>query len=165
MKKETLNSISVLIVVLIIFGSVYYSKNKNSIEDVSVTRNFNPSVISTSGDVTCTYPLILNANYTGEVIEHLLPKPETNPMIFTFSNIEEDIAILKFIDASQTISEVPLVKIYEDEDKVTFIDGSGEVYFSMHTIFKKTGVSMYTKQMSVSLLGVSTGSLSVGECI
>lgn len=69
---------------------------------------------------------------------------------------------LSYIDSTQEITTVPIVKLLDNEDKIIFIDGSGNNYISLHTIFKKKGVSTYSK--SVDLLGIPSATLSMGTC-
>ncbi|MFA5778436.1 MAG: hypothetical protein WC870_03060 [Candidatus Paceibacterota bacterium] len=69
---------------------------------------------------------------------------------------------LSYLDATKEITTVPIVKLLDNEDKIIFIDGSGEGYMALHTIFKKTGISIYSK--NVDLLGTPSGTLSMGNC-
>ena len=86
---------------------------------------------------------------------HALPEPETNPTIMTFSNINSENPTVKFIDATRTISELPLIKLVDTPDKLVFIEGNGDPYFTLHTIYKDSSVSTYGKQ--VDLLGFPSG--------
>jgi len=144
----------------ILFGYLIFGGTSKI--DNSVERKHIISPVSTAYEITCTYPRILDTTYQEGVIKHTLPSKEKNPFVFTFSDLEEDVAKLKFIDSTQTISEVSLIKIFENDKRVVFIEGTGDSYFSVHTIFKNTGVSIYTKQ--ASLLGIPFGTLSMGNC-
>lgn len=128
----------------------------------SVKKYYSAIGLSDSGEITCTYPQTLMVNYLGDEITHQLPKPETNPMIFTFSNMIGDEPKLKFIDATRTISEIKLTKILDSADKYIFIEGTGDPYITVHTIYKKTGISIFSKQSL--MLGIPIGTLSMGTC-
>jgi len=128
----------------------------------SKTRHEGSSLIGAT-EITCTYPQILSASYFQSEINHELPPPEKEPMIFTFSNTETDIATLRYIDATRTISEVNIFKLNETPEKLVFIDGDGSNYISTYTIFKSLGVSLYSKE--VDLLGIPSGSLAIGTCV
>lgn len=148
-----------------IFIVLSFTNNNSKAKQTSETKKqFFETDISSATEITCTYPQILNASYLGNEISHNLPEPETNPMIFTFSKLDDPkVGQLSFIDSTRTITNVPIYKVKEDEEKITYIDGVGENYLSTHTIYKKLGVSTFTK--SVSLFGIPSGSLAMGSCI
>lgn len=119
--------------------------------------------VTGSTQITCSYPQILSARYMDGEVSHALPAEEGEPMIFTFSDLGQDIATLRYIDATRTISETPILKLYEDDQKLVFMDGDGSGYITTHTIFKSSGVAAYTKE--VDLLGIPVGSLAMGTCV
>lgn len=94
---------------------------------------------------------------------HELPKPETSPIIMTFSDFDSEVAKVKFIDATQTISELPIVKIIDTAEKLMFLEGNGDPYMTVHTIYKNSGVATYEK--SASLLGIPVGTIAMGTCV
>ena len=164
--------VSIGIVLTIIAFWVFYtqnstlfigSKNKGHNDSKEVVRQFSEKDISKASEITCTYPLLLNTSYFNGEITHSLPKPETNPIIVTFSKLTADVGQMSSIDSTQTITTVPVVKISEDNEKIIYIEKSSDNYLSTYTIYKKLGVSVYTK--TVSLLGIPSGSLSTGSCV
>ena len=152
--------IGVLAVLVLIFAWLAFSPSSPK---TSVSKSHFSSALSASGNITCTYPQVMHTSYQSGEITHELPKPETNPIIMTFTDLQQEVAIIQFIDATQTISEVPVVKVLDTADKFVFIEGSGEPYMTMHTIFKNTGVAIYAKQ--ASLLGTPVGTISMGSCV
>lgn len=158
-KKENLPKI-ILVLAVIIFTVIILNKQDTK----EVKNKFFGNDISSAIQITCTYPQILNVSYVNNEVSHNLPKAETNPLIFTFSEFKDsDVANLSYIDSTQTITNVPLVKLIEDEGKIIFIDGSGKNYFSTHRIDKKLAISTYTK--TVDILGIPSGSLAMGTCV
>jgi hypothetical protein len=146
------------------FPLVEIENLKNKPEDASVSvLPHSPNSLVNSLEITCTYPQMVTAVYHEQKIKHELAKPESTPMIFTFSEIKEDVAKIKFIDSSRIISEAPLIKLFEDEDKIVFAEGNGNFYFTIHTIYKNEGVSLYSKQ--VSLVGIPLAITGMGTCI
>lgn len=126
-------------------------------------KQFFATDVSSLTQITCTYPQILNANYLNNEISHNFPAPETHPLIFTFSKLDDPkMAQLSYIDATQSITNVPILKVSEDEEKIMYIELS-ERHLTVHTIYKKSGVSLYSK--SLDLLGIPTGSLAMGSCV
>ncbi len=81
----------------------------------------------------------------------------------TFSDMQAEVAKIKFIDSTQTISEVPVVKVVDTAEKLMFLEGNGDPYMTVHTIYKGTGVATYAK--SASLLGTPVGTISMGTCV
>jgi hypothetical protein len=161
-------SLSIIIAILLVISVVLFSQNqdlKYSKNDVSkeVVKPFLEKDISSASEITCTYPQILNTSYFNDEITHSLPKPETNPIIITFSKLDEEVGQLSSIDSTQTISTFKIVKISEDDEKIIYIEKSNDNYLSTYTIYKKLGVSVYTK--TVSLLGIPSGSLATGSCV
>ena len=148
-----------LLIITLLTWSLFSSKEltRTSLKHVPVLT------LGTAGDITCTYPQTLYAsNINGEII-HELPNPEKNPIIFTFSDMEEEVSKLKFIDASRSISEVPIVKILDTKEKMVFFEGSGDPYITIHSIYKNKGVATYSKQ--ISIFGTPTATLAMGTCI
>ena len=157
MKRNLITGI--LFVLVLFFAWIAFSP---SAPKSSVVKSPLTSTLSASGNITCTYPQVLHASYQSGEITHELPKPETNPIIMTFSDIDSEVAKVKFIDATQTISELPLVKVIDTAEKLMFLEGNGEPYITVHTIYKESGVATYEKSMS--LLGIPVGSIGMGSC-
>ena len=152
----------ILTVVLTISINSYF-KVSESIEK-TVTTTHTEVDVSSAFEITCTYPQVLHASYFEQLVSHVLPKQEKNPLIFTFSDLDSPtVSKLSFIDSTRTITTVPLVKLTDDQEKYIFIDGTGENYLSTHTLYKKEGVSTYTK--TVGLFGMPSGTLAMGTCI
>jgi hypothetical protein len=129
-----------------------------------ITKSFRKNDVSSAVQITCTYPQVLNANYLNNEISHNIPKSEKNLIIFTFSKLEDPkVGQLSYIDSTQSITNVPIYKITYDQEKVVYLDGTGKNYLSTHTIYKKLGVSTYTK--TVSILGIPSGTLAMGTCV
>ncbi len=157
---ENKNSvIGILVLSLIIMAYALFSSKESTTTSV---KNYTSFALMTTSDVTCTYPQTLHASYINDEIAHELPKPETNPMIFTFSDMQEEVSKLKFIDATRSISEVPIIKVMETKEKAIFLEGSGNPYITIHTLYKDKGVSTYTKQ--ISIFGTPTATLAMGTC-
>ncbi len=136
----------------------------NFINYSEARRPFWDTNLSFGQQITCTYPQTLSANYSDNFISHSLNKPETNPLIFTFSDLENsETGQLSYIDATKTITNVPLLKLVENEEKIVYIEGTGENYITVHTIYKNKGVSTYTK--NTSLLGIPILGASMGDCV
>lgn len=154
-------AIGVLVIVVVVLSWIVFEGNT---QKTSVTTKFHTvSALSGTGDITCTYPQILHVSYQNEEVSHELPKPETNPIIMTFSDIDSENPKIRFIDSTQTISEVPVIKILDSAEKLVFIEGTGDPYMTLHTVFKDSGVATFAKE--VSLLGTPVGTLSMGTCI
>lgn len=151
--------IGILVVLVLVFGWMAFS----TIQEASVKKSHFGIKLSASGNITCTYPQVLHASYQSGEITHELPKPETNPIIMTFSDFDSEVAKVKFIDATQTISELPLVKVIDTAEKLMFLEGNGDPYITIHTIYKESGVATYEKSMS--LLGIPVGSMGMGSCV
>lgn len=152
--------IGILVVLVFVFGWIAFSPTT---QETSVKKSHFGIKLSASGNITCTYPQVLHTSYQSGEITHELPKPETNPIIMTFSNFDSEVAKVKFIDATQTISELPLVKVIDTAEKLMFLEGNGEPYITVHTIYKESGVATYEKSMS--LLGIPVGSMGMGSCV
>ena len=157
MKKINLKLIIVIAVLLVLL--IPYL---NSIYSNTAKRVFIRSNLSSASQITCTYPQVVSVNYQNNTISHVLPKKESNPIIFTFSNFKGDVANLSYIDATQTINTVKIVKLIDSYDRYIFIEGGDENYFTTHTIFKDKGVSIYSK--SVDVIGIPAGTLAMGNC-
>lgn len=151
----------VLIVLVLIFAGLAFSSKSS--KEKSVKQSHAASVLSASGEITCTYPQVMQASYQSAEITHQLPKPETNPIIMTFSDIHEKVSKIKFIDSTRTISEVPIIKVVETAEKLMFLEGNGDPYMTVHTIYKSMGVASYAK--SISLLGTPAGTIAMGTCV
>lgn len=155
--------IGALVILVFVFGWFTFSSSLSKVQETSVSKSHFPSTLSASGNITCNYPQVMHASYQLGKITHELPKPETNPIIMTFTDLQSDVAKIQFIDSTQTISEVSVVKILDTKNKLIFVEGSGEIYTTLHTIYKDTGVSMYAKH--ASLLGTPVGTISMGTCV
>lgn len=152
----------ILTVVLTLIFSNYFKKDESN--EKKVTQPYTEISVSSASQITCTYPQILHASYLEQVVSHVLPKQENDPLIFTFSDLDSStVSKLSFIDSTRTITTVPLVKLIDDPEKYIFIDGTGENYLSTHTIYKTKGVSTYTK--TVGLFGTPFGTLAMGTCV
>lgn len=153
--------ITVIIVVLLwqFFG--YKATSSISIKN-RIEKSYTASPLSATGDITCTYPQGITGFYNEEKISYEIPPPEKNPMIFTFTDTNGKEPKLRYIDSTQTISEVSLVKLSEDAERIVLV-GADKYYVELHTIFKNSGVSLYSKQ--VSLMGIPLGRVAVGTCI
>ena len=154
-------AIGIPVVLVLVFG--YLAFSPNSPQEKSAKQSHFASTLSASSNITCTYPQVLYVSYSGGEISHELPKPETNPIIMTFSDMQTEVAKIKFIDSTQTISEVPILKVVDTAEKLMFLERNGESYMTVHTIYKDTGVATYAK--SVSLLGTPAGTISMGSCV
>lgn len=136
----------------------------NGTNETAVKKSFYKTNVSEAEQITCTYPQILSTSYLSNEISHILNKPENNPLIFSFSKYKnEKGGVLSYLDFTQTITNVPLVKLLDNDEKIIFIDGDAENYLSIHTIYKNEGVSSYTK--NVNILGIPMGSLGMGSCV
>lgn len=153
--------IGILVILVLVFAWLAFSLTPH--QETSVKKSHFASALSASVNITCTYPQVLHASYQSGEITHDLPKPETNPIIMTFSKIKSEAPKIQFIDATQTISEVPVIKVVDIADKLMFLEGNGDPYMTMHTIYKDLGVATYEKSMS--LLGVPVGTISMGTCV
>ncbi len=158
MKKNILIGVLTIIVLVLAWFSFSPSAPVNSASKYHYAFG-----LTTTSDITCTYPQTLYSSYQGEEIKHELPPPETNPIIITFSDFDAEVSKAKFIDSTQTISEVPLVKLVDTPEKFIFVEGSGDPYITVHTIYKESGVATFAK--SVSLFGTPVGSMAMGTCI
>lgn len=163
MKNLKENWFKILLLLLIgIF--VIFSLTKKSSDSTEIKKSFSETDVSSAVQITCTYPQVLNANYLNSEISHNIPQPEKNPIIFTFSKLDDPkVGQLSYIDSTRSITNVPIYKITDDSEKFVYLDGTGENYLSTHTIYKKVGVSTYTK--TVSILGIPSGTLAMGTCV
>jgi len=164
MKKNII--IGILLVVVLVFAWIAFSSDSPqeiSDQEMSVTKQHFSTSLSASGDITCTYPQTLYVSYESNKITHELPKPETNPIIMTFSDMQTEVPKIRFIDSTQSISEVPVIKIVDSIEKLIFIEGNGDPYVTMHTIYKDSGVAIFEK--SISLLGIPVGTIGMGGCV
>lgn len=161
LKENWIRIVSSIVVVIV---AVYISDLPNILEPTKnrVERAYVGAPISTTGDVTCSYPQVMTGYYIENKITYEISPPESNPTVFTFSDIGKESAKLKYIDATRTISEDYIVKFSEDDERIVFIQAD-RYYIALHTIFKKTGVSIFSKQ--ASLLGIPSGSAVFGTCI
>ena len=153
-----------LLIIGILIVSIIALLPNGELNETKVVKSFYKTDISRAEQITCTYPQILSTSYLSNEISHTLNKPEKNPLIFSFSKYKnEKGGVLSYLDSTQTITNVPLVKLLENDEKIIFIDGDAENYLSIHTIYKKEGVSSYAK--NVNILGIPMGSLGMGSCV
>lgn len=153
--------ILILLIILIAITSVLLFYKNPKAKEVAFYSFGN--IISGSTNITCNYSQTLSANYSDNKITHILPEPETNPMVFSFLiSQDSEISKLSYIDATQTITTVPIVKLIENNEKFVFLDGTGDNYLTIHTIYKESGVGTYTK--NVNFLGTPLLSVSMGTC-
>lgn len=154
----------------IIIGAfiAYVILNEDSTENSTVFQDFTSfGSLDTQNSISCTYPQMLSTYYKDNHLEHSLPSPETNPMVFTFSDFnqpEQGIAKLSYMDASQSISSVAVGILYDDADKIVMLENGGEDYVTTHTIFKKQGVAIFSKQILFPSLNIPSGTMAMGTC-
>lgn len=128
-----------------------------------VTYDYSPNPVVFRGEVTCRYPQVVSVDYDGRQIGLQLNKPETNPIITTYTDLASEYPVARSIDVTQTISEVQLAKIYEDESKVVLLEGLNGPYETIHTVFFDQGISIYSKHLSI--FGITfTASTGIGTC-
>jgi len=168
--KNYIGIILAIIFILTVVSIIVYPKigkdleiTKGSSKELSVTKLHSVKSLSSSNNITCTYSQTLYAGYESGKITHELSKPEINPIIMTFSDIQTETPKIQFIDSTRTISEVFVIKIIDTVEKLMFLEGNGDPYLTVHTIYKKLGVGTYEK--SVSLLGTPWGTISMGSCV
>lgn len=162
--KENNKKITGFVVILLAtFGITYFYLGGGFPVERGSKEYFAGDDLSQAQDITCTYKQTVTADYFEDNISHKVPKQETNPLIFTFSDFDKEISKLSFIDATRTITTVPIVKIYEDDFKLVFIDGAGENYMTVHTIWKDRGIGTYAK--NVDILGSPFATLAMGSCV
>lgn len=158
MNKKNITTLVIIVVVL-----AFVLVNTFQIGRKAVSENFDTSPLYGMKSITCTYPQTLHTSYLLGKINHELPPPEKNPIIMSYSDLGSQTISIRFIDSTQTISEVQATKVYDDNDKYIFIEGTGDPYLTVHTIYLKSGVSTYTKQ--ASLLGNPVGTIAMGTCL
>jgi len=172
MKETTPPGMYLLIGGLIVFiGMTFFGNNITSLiqgspkgsGQHSSVKKYAVSPIVYRDEITCTYPQVVSATYDGSEISHELNKPETNPIVTTYAGLDQELAVARSIDATQTISEVDLVKIYEDQSQIVLIEGLNGVYTTVHTLYPDEGISFYSKQLSIFGLSFSA-STALGTC-
>ncbi len=159
-----ISTISLVVVGSILLGFSLFSNTRFFDKSTGTSQAFVETDLSSATQITCTYRQTVNANYIHE-ITHELPKSEKNPLIFSFSNFTstED-AQLNYVDATQTITTVPLVKIIDDSQKLVFLEGGTDNYLTTHTIYKKVGIGTYTKNVEL-LPGIPSVTAAMGSCV
>lgn len=121
------------------------------------------SSLLNSPKITCTFDQTSRIEYMNSKRTYEIPPKETNPLIFTFSDLDNsNLATLNFIDATQSISTVSIVKVFENKEKYIFLEGSGENYFTVHTIYKTEGIATYVK--NVNIFGNIATTTAMGYC-
>ena len=147
----------------VIIGFLFFNSKNASVSENKKT--FAGVDLSNATQITCTYPQVLNAVYNNGEISHELPPPETNPMIFTFSKLDDpQTGQLSYIDATQTITTIPVIKLVDNKDKIIYLEGDGESYLTVHSIYKKTGVSTYSK--NINFIGmIPEVASAMGSCV
>lgn len=117
---------------------------------------------SSAQSITCSYKHILRSeNYDGAVTQYF-PEPETNPIVMTYSNFGEELAELSYIDATQTITTLPVAPLVEGSDKIIYLEGGDQNYLTIHTIYPSKGVATFTKNYEI--LGRQIATMSMGTC-
>jgi hypothetical protein len=163
MNKRKITTLAVLCALMT--GFLYFSLNKSSSKTSQVgeaTMAFTEIDLSHATQITCTFPRILNANFMSGQISHNLSPDETSPMIFTFSELDQKVGQLASIDSTRTITTTPVPRLLSNDERAVYLSFN-ENHFSSYTIFKKTGVVLYTK--SVDIFGIPSGSLAMGSCV
>lgn len=160
--KENWFRIVLLLISIVVLFLIFSPSNSSKDKEVKVS--FTPVDLSGSKEITCTFPQTVRSHFIDNEIVHSLPVKEREPMINTFSKLDDPkIGQLSYIDSTRTITSVPVVKIMEDEEKIAYFDGGTENYTIIYYIYKKLGVATYTK--SVSLLGIPSITGGMGSCI
>lgn len=113
-------------------------------------------------EITCTFPRLVSAFYSEGNIKYSLPEKEKQPFVLTFSGLDKDTATLKSLDSTQTISEVQIAKVADNEDVLTYVNTNSFSYVETYTIFKKQGVAIFTH--GINLLGSPSGTMGIGTC-
>lgn len=161
-KKVTLIIVGATVIVVALIGAAFFIASKNSGSDLVVESTHTASPLSVESDITCAYPQTVSGNYQGRTVTHEIPPQENQAFIFTFSGIQGEEPTLKALDSTQTISETSLIKMFEDDERVVFLEGNGNAYFALHTIHKDSSVALFSKQ--VSLIGIPFTTMAVGTC-
>lgn len=168
MKNFDLKELSKIALILLagcFIGYIGFSIKSSKVTNAENKITFQKKDISNATKITCTYLQTLNANYSDSEISHILPKPESNPMIFTFSKLEDSkVGELSFLDSTRTITNVSLIKILDNDEKLVYLEGNADSYLTVHTIYKKIGVSTYTKNINLAGIIPSTTS-GMGSCV
>lgn len=155
--------------ILVGSGTTFFLVSHEEPKPASVYMEFESYLkLDTSISISCTFPQMLSTYYKEGKVEHSLPMPEKNPMVFTFSDfntVSQGMASLSYIDSTQSISTVPLAILHEDADKVVLMENGGESYLTTYTIFKKQGVAIFSKQILFPFLGgMPSGTTAMGTC-
>ena len=138
-------------------------------QELSVFKDFTSfSTLNTNTSISFSFPQTIAAYYRNGQIEHILSAPESNPMVFTFSDfntMSEGLASLSYVDASESITSVALGILHEDDEKLVLMENGGESYLTTYTIFKKQGVAIFSKQILFPVLGgIPSGTTAMGTC-
>lgn len=155
--------ITLVVVLVLLLGVAVWKSDLIKPAETSVITQYQPFGLTAFSNITCTYPQTMGTYGRDATIVHELSKPETNPIIMTFSDIDAQVAKLSFIDATQSISEVPVVKLVDNQEKLVFLEGNGDPYLTVHSIYKLTGLSTYAK--SVSLFSTPSATIAMGTCV
>lgn len=143
-------------------GEIFFSVNKPEKTPIVLTFSDFKSTIN-EDEILYIINTSRASNISDEVIlDYLKSKGfiinENGNMIDTNLNPK-----LSYLDATKQITTSSITKILDDQNRFIFMDGSGNNYITIYTIYKKNGVSTYSK--SVDLMGIPYGSLSTGTCI
>lgn len=118
-----------------------------------------------TSDITCKFDRIMSATYIDGSFKSTFTKKQGNPIVSNFIFEEgSDFGKLRYIDATETINEVDIVKLAETPETIYVINTNSDTYLETYTIFKKRGFSIYTKGANISLFNYPSGSLSIGPC-
>ena len=130
-------------------------------EEISVATTYESRNLVGSSSVTCTYPQTVGANRVDGVVKHALPVKETSPLTFTFQGVGDDQAILSYLDATKSITTVPITKIDEELGRMSYVELS-DSQMTVHTLFLDDGIASYTKNLEI--FGVQITTLAMGSC-
>jgi hypothetical protein len=86
-----------------------------------VSEEYKANPLLFKDEITCRYPQVVSVDYDGSTINHRLNNPETNPIVVTYAELDTESAVARSFDATQTVSEYPIIKIYEDEYKMVLL--------------------------------------------
>lgn len=87
--EQEKNIISFVLVIVVLVG-IYFITNNNVKQEMGVTSDFIERDLGSATQITCSYPQVLNSNYLNGEISNNIPPAEKNPIIFTFSYLEDE---------------------------------------------------------------------------
>jgi len=160
MKKKLIKLVPWLLLIIITTISIFLFTGESRLSKKSYL--FGTDISSAENKITCVYPQTMVAFYSETGVDYEIPKAEKNPLIFTFSGFKDGTPELSYVDTFQSVSTTPIIMLVDNEEKLSFLAGDGSNYLTIHTIYKKQGISSYTKQ--VNLLGTLSTSMAFGSC-